>query len=191
MSLVKYFCLSQIVLLLSLGLFIYIHLPDDKINKYHSNKGKVISTSLEYFDFIIVGAGSAGCVLANRLSKNKNVTLLLLEAGGSHKDIRIKVPIAFSQNFETSHDWAYNSIPQENKGNHSIFLPRGKTLGGSSSINGMIYIRGSAYDYDEWAKMGFNEGVMTTYFHIIKNPKSSKETKTPLTITFMDLMENG
>ena len=177
MALIKSFCLSSFILFLSLAIYIYINIPEDKIKRYHSNYQKVVSKSAEYFDFIIVGAGSAGSVLANRLSKNRNVTVLLLEAGGSDVDIRIKIPAAWSQNFETSHDWAYNSIPQENNGNYSIFLPRGKVLGGSSSINAMIYIRGSAYDYDEWENMGFKGWSYDNLLPYFKKSEKQQRSK--------------
>jgi len=106
------------------------------------------------YDFILIGAGSAGCVLANRLTENGQYTVLLLEAGGEDKDQNIKIPAAFPKNFKTKNDWAYHSVPLESLNNRSIFLPRGKTLGGSSSINAMIYMRGNRADYDGWAAAG-------------------------------------
>ncbi len=76
--------------------------------------------------------------------------MLLLEAGPADEDLRIKVPAAWYENFNTPHDWNYNSVPQENSNDNVIYHPRGKTIGGSSSINAMIYLRGSSADYDQW-----------------------------------------
>lgn len=105
-------------------------------------------------DFIIIGAGSAGCVLANRLSKDQKNTVLLVEAGANDKKREIHIPAAFSELFKTSVDWAYESTPQPSAAGRKLFLPRGKVLGGSSSINAMIYIRGNKADYDHWAELG-------------------------------------
>jgi choline dehydrogenase len=106
------------------------------------------------FDYIIIGAGSAGCVLANRLSEDPNNKVLLLEAGGPDKKLEIHVPAAYSKLNRTEVDWAFSTEPQEHVLNRRIFLPRGKTLGGSSSTNAMAYVRGNAADYDGWAAMG-------------------------------------
>lgn len=105
-------------------------------------------------DYIIVGAGSAGCVLANRLSKDPKNSVLLIEAGATDKKREIHIPAAFSELFKTSVDWAYESTPQPAAAGRKLFLPRGKVLGGSSSINAMIYIRGNKTDYDYWADLG-------------------------------------
>lgn len=108
-------------------------------------------------DFIIIGAGSAGCVLANRLSENGQFTVLVLEAGGTDNHRTIQVPAALSKNFRTTVDWNYDTIPQPHLHNRPLYQPRGKVLGGSSSINAMIYIRGHRADYDHWASLG-NQG---------------------------------
>lgn len=102
------------------------------------------------FDYIIVGAGSAGCVLANRLSQNPSVSVLLIEAGGSERHPNVSIPAAFSKLFRTSRDWNYNTQPEPHLGGRTLFMPRGKMLGGSSSMNAMIYIRGNQEDYNEW-----------------------------------------
>lgn len=109
------------------------------------------------YDYIIVGAGSAGCVLANRLSVDPRIRVLLLEAGGPDKRTEIHIPAAWSKTLQTEVDWNYYTEPQEHLNHRPLYWPRGKTLGGSSSINAMIYIRGSAWDYDHWAMLG-NEG---------------------------------
>jgi choline dehydrogenase len=105
-------------------------------------------------DTIIVGAGSAGCVLANRLSTDPQHRVLLLEAGPPDKKTEIHIPAAFSKLFRTEVDWAYETSPQASLDNRSLYWPRGRTLGGSSSINAMIYIRGHREIYDRWAARG-------------------------------------
>ncbi len=106
------------------------------------------------FDYVIVGAGSAGCVLANRLTASGQHRVLVLEAGGEDKQREIQVPAAFSKLFKTSLDWNYATEPEPEMGNRAMYWPRGKVLGGCSSINAMIYIRGHARDYDGWAELG-------------------------------------
>jgi choline dehydrogenase len=106
------------------------------------------------YDYVIVGAGSAGCVLANRLTEDPNLTVLLIEAGGSDKKREIAIPAAFSKLFKTSYDWAYETEEQSHLNNRRLYWPRGKMLGGSSSLNAMIYIRGHRQDYDCWAALG-------------------------------------
>lgn len=109
------------------------------------------------YDYIIVGAGSAGCTLASRLSEDPQTTVLLLEAGGTDKQQEIHVPAAFSKLFKTPVDWEYYTEEEPQMANRKMYWPRGKVLGGSSSINAMIYIRGHRHDYDSWRDEG-NEG---------------------------------
>jgi choline dehydrogenase len=106
------------------------------------------------YDYIIVGAGSAGCVLANRLTEDPAIKVLLLEAGGPDSRKEIHVPAAFSKLFLTTCDWAYYTEPESHMENRKMYWPRGKMLGGSSSINAMIYIRGNHQDYDQWHELG-------------------------------------
>ncbi len=106
------------------------------------------------YDYVIVGAGSAGCVLANRLTEDSQTTVLLLEAGGPDDAQEIHIPVAFSKLFQSVHDWTYYTEPEPQLLNRKLYWPRGKVLGGSSSINAMIYIRGNRYDYDHWSELG-------------------------------------
>ena len=106
-------------------------------------------------DYIIVGGGSAGCVLANRLSADPSVRVTLIEAGGWDRSLFIQMPAGFLRLMQSGIvDWGYNSEPQKNLANRELYMPRGKVIGGSSSVNGMIYIRGDASDFDQWAQFG-------------------------------------
>ena len=102
------------------------------------------------YDYVIIGGGSAGCVLASRLSEDPDSRVLLLEAGPPDTADEIHIPAAVNLLFQTAYDWNYQTIPQDRAGGRSIYWPRGRVLGGSSSINAMIYIRGSRHDYDVW-----------------------------------------
>ncbi len=109
----------------------------------------------ESFDYIIVGAGSAGCVLANRLTEDPAVRVLVLEVGGSDRSILIQMPSAFSLPMNgTRYNWRYMTEPEPGLGGRRIHCPRGKVLGGSSSINGLVYMRGHPRDFDEWESLG-------------------------------------
>jgi choline dehydrogenase len=107
------------------------------------------------FDFIIVGAGSAGCVLANRLTASGRHRVLLLEAGGHDRHLWIHIPLGYGKLFADARvNWLYKSEPEPELHNRQIIQPRGKVLGGSSSINGLLYLRGQAADYDHWRQLG-------------------------------------
>ena len=115
------------------------------------------------YDYVIVGAGSAGCVLAARLSEDPDARVLLIEAGPPDINDLIHIPAAFGALFRTEVDWDHSTVWEAQLHNRRVYLPRGKTLGGSSSMNAMIYIRGNRADYDEWrdelgcAGWGFDE----------------------------------
>ena len=112
----------------------------------------------EEFDYVVVGAGSAGCVVANRLSADPSVKVALLEAGGRDSNPWIHVPVGY---FKTMHnpetDWCYSTESDPGLNGRSLKWPRGKVLGGSSSINGLLYVRGQREDYDEWAQSGMTD----------------------------------
>ena len=107
------------------------------------------------FDYIIVGAGSSGCVLANRLSADGRFKVLLLEAGPRDNYLWIHIPIGYGKTmFHKAYNWGFYTDPEANMHDRKIYWPRGRGLGGSSSINGLIFIRGQSEDYDHWAQLG-------------------------------------
>jgi choline dehydrogenase-like flavoprotein len=105
-------------------------------------------------DYVIVGAGSAGCALAARLSEDPSVRVLLVEAGGADRSPNIRIPAAFANQFHTRLDWDYATEPEPGVDGRSLYIPRGKVLGGSSSMNAMLYMRGRPLDYELWERQG-------------------------------------
>ncbi len=125
---------------------------DQALNQISSRSSDDIQSQ---FDFIVVGAGSAGCVLANRLSENGRHSVLVLEAGGTDDWIWFKIPVGYLYALGNPRaDWCYTTEPQPGLNGRSLGYPRGKVVGGCSSINGMIYMRGQSADYDHWRQLG-------------------------------------
>ncbi|MFF1832762.1 GMC family oxidoreductase [Streptomyces sp. NPDC058231] len=112
-----------------------------------------MSTSPDRADYVVVGAGSAGAALAGRLTEGGTTSVALLEAGGPGRKTAVRIPAAFSQLFKTELDWDYTTVPQTELSGRPIYWPRGRMLGGSSSINAMMWVRGFAADYDEWGNL--------------------------------------
>ena len=143
------------------------------------------------YDYIIIGAGSAGCVLANRLSKNPTQNILLLEAGKTDKKREISIPGGYGNIHRSSIDWGFYTVPQKHVNNRRIYLPRGKTLGGSSSTNAMVYVRGNKADYDEWSKLGNKGWSFHEVLHYFKKSENNEDfnddyhgSQGPLNVTF-------
>ena len=106
------------------------------------------------YDYVVVGAGSAGCVVAARLSEDPDVSVALVEAGGKDNAPEIRIPAAFPSLFKSGLDWDFDTDREPGLGGRRVYLPRGRMLGGSSSMNAMVCMRGNAADYDGWASGG-------------------------------------
>jgi len=134
---------------------------------------------MSQYDFIIIGAGSAGCVLANRLSEDKNNRVLLLEAGPEDKSTLIHMPAGVGKMISTvgKHNWGYETEGEKELGGRRMYWPRGRGLGGSSSINGMIYIRGHARDYDHWGQLGLKGWGFSDVLPYFKRSEGRKKGK--------------
>ena len=133
---------------------------------------------MNQFDYVIVGAGSAGCVLAARLTEDPDVRVALIEAGGPDTAQEIHVPAAFPQLFKTQYDWDLMTEPEPQLDGRRTYLPRGKMLGGSSSMNAMVYIRGNRADYDGWAEggaTGWGYADMLPYFIKAENNERGED----------------
>ncbi len=117
-----------------------------------------------HYDYVIVGAGSAGCVLAARLSEDPGVTVALIEAGGQDGRREFHIPAAFSGLFKTEADWDFSTTGQEALAGRELYWPRGRVLGGSSSINAMMWVRGTKEDYDDWEIPGWSYDELLPYF---------------------------
>ncbi|MBL0117382.1 MAG: GMC family oxidoreductase N-terminal domain-containing protein [Sphingomonadales bacterium] len=134
------------------------------------------------FDFVVVGAGSAGCTVASRLSENGKYQVALLEAGGSHNNPLISIPFNFAFTVPKGpHNWSFETVPQEGLNGRRGYQPRGKVLGGSSSINAMVAIRGAKEDYEHWAALG-NEGwSWKRCCHSLRRRKTGLRVRTNIT----------
>jgi choline dehydrogenase len=121
------------------------------------------------YDVVIVGAGSAGCVLAGRLTEDPRIRVLVLEAGPTDRKMEIRVPAAFTKLFKTPYDWDYSTVAQDGLDRRELYWPRGRTLGGSSSINSQMYVRGRPADFNAWALPGWSWKEVRPLFDRMEN----------------------
>jgi choline dehydrogenase len=139
-------------------------------------------------DYVVVGAGSAGCVVASRLSEDPKVSVLLLEAGGEDRRREIRIPAAFSRLYRSEVDWGFATAPQARLDGREVVFPRGKVLGGSGSINAQIALRGHRADYDGWRVPGWSWREVLPYFDRSAGPfaVASQRDPSPLTLAFLE-----
>ncbi|MFI9835409.1 GMC family oxidoreductase [Nonomuraea sp. NPDC051941] len=127
------------------------------------------------YDYVIVGAGSAGCVLANRLSADPGVTVALVEAGGQDDKLEIRMPAGFAKLFKTDYDWNYTTAKQGEMSGRELYWPRGRVIGGSSSLNAQMWVRGCERDYDQWGVSGWSYSEVLPYFTRAEHRVGSNE----------------
>lgn len=132
------------------------------------------ASAADQYDYVIIGAGSAGCALAARLAEDSSKNILVIEAGPADTHQAIHVPVAFPQLFKTPFDWDYTSVPQDGLAGNTVYIPRGKVYGGSSSINAMIYMRGHPNSYNAWAKENPGWGYSDLLPYFIRGENNSR-----------------
>lgn len=132
------------------------------------------ASAADQYDYVIIGAGSAGCALAARLAEDSSKNILVIEAGPADTHQAIQVPVAFPQLFKTPFDWDYTSVPQEGLAGNTVYMPRGKVYGGSSSINAMIYMRGHPNSYNAWAEENPGWGYSDLLPYFIRSENNSR-----------------
>jgi choline dehydrogenase-like flavoprotein len=148
---------------------------------------------MEMFDFVVVGAGPAGCAIAARLSEDPTTTVLLLEAGPPDSKMEIRIPAAFTKLFKTEYDWAFTTEPEAHLQNRRLYWPRGRTLGGSSAINAQMYVPGRDADFDEWEKLGcrgWSAAAVKPYFDRSLLHVSQLRDPNPLTDVFLSAAQS-
>ena len=132
------------------------------------------------FDYVIAGGGSAGCALAARLAEDPSVSVCIVEAGGKGRDLFIRMPAGNGFVFGNPRlDWGYESVPQAGLDGRSIYFARGKALGGTSIVNGMIYMRGVPADYDLWRRQGLEGWGYACLLYTSPSPRDVEESRMP------------
>ena len=127
------------------------------------------------YDYVIIGGGTAGCVLASRLTEDKDVSVIVLEAGAADGNWKIEMPAAYDYVFRNSQvNWCYEGEPEETLGGRRLYQPRGKVLGGSSSVNGLGFIRGHPMDFERWVEEGAKAWGTKTYWNIFVDRRVGK-----------------